>query len=461
MRHLRRGGIRSVGRALIVIAALGLFAQAAKPQAAEVSPQKKRPNVLFLFTDDQRADTIRALGNPAIITPHLDRLAQSGFVFRNAYCMGSTVPAVCLPSRTMMITGRSLFHLAGLTPESPNFPRSMNVAGYVSYHHGKRGNTPQKIQEEFQHNQYLKDVEDRTSGYPGRTIADDAVKFLRERAKDKPFCMYLAFANPHDERVVNAEYRGKYDEAKLPLPKNYRPLHPFNNGELLVRDEALAPWPRTPEEVRKQLTDYYGVITYLDMQIGRILQTLRDTGEYDNTVIVFSSDHGLALGSHGLMGKQNLYEDGMKVPLVIAGPGIPRGESQAFAYLYDIFPTICDLTGTPIPEGLDGRSLAPVLHGKSPQIRETVFLAYRTVQRAVRQGDWKLIRYPAINKSQLFNLKDDPHETRDLATPQNAERVLRMLALLEKQQKEFGDVLPLSSDKPEPALIDASFFKKK
>lgn len=431
----------------------------AKPQASAQDVAKKRPNVLFLFTDDQRADTIRALGNQTIITPNLDKLANSGFVFRNAYCMGSTVPAVCLPSRTMLMTGRSLFHLPQAKPESPNFPRSFGAAGYVTYHYGKRGNTPQKIQEEFHTSQYLKDQEDRTNGYPGRTIADDAVRFLREHKKEKPFCMYLAFANPHDERVVNAEYRGKYDEAKMPLPANYRPLHPFNNGELTVRDEALAPWPRTQDEVRKHLTDYYGVITYLDMQIGRILDALRETGEYDNTLIVYSSDHGLALGSHGLFGKQNLYEDGMKVPYIFAGPGIPRGSTDAYAYLYDIFPTLCDLSGVPVPEGLDGKSLAPVIRGQSPAVRDTVFLAYRTVQRAVRQGDWKLIRYPQINRSQLFNLKDDPHETKDLAGPGNTQRVLSMFSLLERQQKLFDDTQPLTSDKPLPAEIDESFFK--
>lgn len=447
-------------RISIFLAVVGLSICAAKPQAAAQDVGEKRPNVLFLFTDDQRADTIAALGNPTIITPNLDKLANSGFVFRNAYCMGSTVPAVCMPSRTMLMTGRSLFHLAGLKADAPNFPRSMNAAGYVTYHYGKRGNTPQKIQEDFQHNKYLKDVEDRTNGYPGRTIADDGVKFLRERKKDKPFCMYLAFANPHDQRVVNAEYRGKYNEATFPLPKNYRPLHPFNNGELKVRDESLAPWPRTEAEVRKHLTDYYGVITYLDKQVGRILDALRETGEYDNTIIVFSSDHGLAIGSHGLFGKQNLYEDGMKVPFIFAGPGIPKGNSDAYAYLYDIFPTLCDLTGTPVPEGLDGKSLAPILRGQSTQVRDTVFLAYRTVQRAVRQGDWKLIRYPQINKSQLFNLKDDPHETNDLATQENAGRILRMHALLESHQKDFGDTQPLTTDKPEPAAIDASFFKK-
>lgn len=444
----------------LIASTLALFATPHPVHAADAKP---RPNVLFLFTDDQRADTIRALGNSTIVTPNLDRLVESGFVFRNAYCMGSTVPAVCLPSRTMLLSGRSLFHLSEAKVGSPNFPKTMNQAGYVTYHHGKKGNTAQQIQQDFQHNKYLaNDQKERGSGFPGKEIADDAIRFLRERDKDRPFCMYLAFGNPHDPRVVNAEYRGKYDEGKMPLPANYRPLHPFNNGELLVRDETLAPWPRSPETVRKHLTDYYGVITYLDMEIGRVVATLKETGVHDNTVIVFSSDHGLAMGSHGLMGKQNLYEDGMKAPLIFAGPGIPKGQSDAFAYLHDIYPTVCALTGTPIPDVLDGKSLTPVIRGEAKQVRDSLFLAYRTVQRAVRQGDWKLIRYPQINKSQLFDLKSDPAEMKDLAgDPKHADKLKEMMELLAKEQERHGDKQPLSVEKPQPAEVDEGFFKKK
>jgi arylsulfatase A-like enzyme len=424
--------------------------------------EARRPNVLFLFTDDQRADTIHALGNPLIQTPNLDRLAERGFVFRNAYCMGGNQPAVCLPSRTMLMSGRSLFHLKEATAEAPSLPRAFNAAGYVTYHHGKRGNTPQAIQKNFQINKYLvNDQAERSSGYPGKEIADAAVAFLNERPRDKPFFMYLAFANPHDPRVVNREYRDRYQESAMPLPANYRPLHPFNNGELLVRDEQLAPWPRTPEVVRSHLTDYYGVITYLDMQIGRILQVLKDQGIEDETIVVFSSDHGLAIGSHGLFGKQNIYEDGMKVPLIFAGPGISRGRSNAFAYLFDIFPTLLDLAGLPNAEGLDARSLAPVIRGESQGVRDAVFLAYRDFQRSIRVGDWKLIRYPEINRSQLFNLAADPAETHDLAAdPASKSQVKELMARLEAEQKRLGDTLALTSAQPKEAAVDATFFQR-
>ncbi len=422
----------------------------------------KRPNVLFLFTDDQRSDTIGAFGNPQIQTPNLDALVAEGFVFRNAYCMGGNIPAVCLPSRTMLLSGRSLFHLNRVKPASPSLPKSLRTAGYLTYHHGKRGNTPHAIHQAFEISKYLHDdQQERRSGYPGKEIADDAITFLKERDRSKPFFAYLAFANPHDPRVANAEDRSRYDEATLPLPGNYLPLHPFDNGELLIRDEALAPWPRSPEVVKQHLADYYAVITHLDRQIGRILDTLRQTGDYENTIIIFTSDHGLAIGSHGLFGKQNVYEDGMKVPLVFSGPGIPKGQSEAFVYLFDLFPTLCDLTGTPVPDGLDGRSVAPILKGQADKVRDSVFLAYRSVQRSVREGDWKLIRYPRINKSQLFDLAHDPGETKNLADdPDQAIRVAAMMDLLKQQQEAAGDTLPLSTPNPDPAKVDASFFNR-
>jgi arylsulfatase A-like enzyme len=352
----------------------------------------------------------------------------------------------------MLLSGRAYFRLnKGLAEaDKPNFPTSLKKAGYVTYHHGKRGNTAPAVQALFDHNHYLKnDDAERRSGHPGKEIADAAIDFLKKDRGGKPFFLYLAFANPHDPRVASPDLLALYRRDDLPLPKNYRPLHPFDNGEMTVRDEKLAPWPRTEAEVRKHLHDYYAVITGVDRQIGRILQALRELKEYDNTIIVFSSDHGLAVGSHGLMGKQNLYEAGMKVPLMVAGPGIPKGHSEALVYLLDIFPTVCDLVGTEVPAELDGQSLRPVLEGKSKGVRDSLFLAYRDVQRAVRDDRWKLIRYPHINKTQLFDLQKDPDEVRNLAAaPEQKERVRQLLGKMAEWQKRLGDAAPLSSKEP-------------
>jgi len=410
-----------------------------------------RLNVLFLFTDDQRADTIHALGNSHIKTPNLDSLVKSGFVFRNAYCLGGNIGAVCTPSRNMLLSGRAYFRWKGnlASGNDPNFPVSMNQAGYVTYHHGKRGNTALEIQAKFEHNHYLNEGKERVSGQPGKAIVDAAIEFLRTKNDARPFFMYLAFEAPHDPRVAAKEYLDLYDRAKIPLPKNYLPQHPFNNGEQVIRDEMLAPWPRTPDEIRRHLHEYYAVISGLDYHIGRLLQCLKELGQHENTIIAFSSDHGLAIGSHGLMGKQNVYEAGMKAPLIFTGPGIRKGRSDALVYLLDIFPTVCDLVGAPIPSGLDGQSLRPILDGKARGVRETLFLSYRDVQRAVRDARWKLIRYPQINQTQLFDLRRDPDEIHNLANdPGQAKRIDHLMAVLGEWQKKLGDTAPLASTKP-------------
>jgi arylsulfatase A-like enzyme len=150
------------------------------------------------------------------------------------------------------------------------------------------------------------------------------------------------------------------------------------------------------------------------------------------------------------MGKQNLYElGGMHVPLVFAGPGIPHGSSEAFAYLFDVYPTVCELTGMPIPKEVESKSLLPVITGKVPKVRDEMFTAYRNCQRALRDEQWKLIRYPLVDKTQLFDLKADPNEMNDLsAKPEQAERVKTMLERMKALQKEFDDPVPLTVDTP-------------
>ena len=445
---------------------VGAAAMALPRGSAAMTTPKKRPNVLFLFTDDQREDTVAALGNPHIITPNLDGLVKEGFAFTNAYCMGGNSAAVCLPSRKMTLRGRSWFSVDTVPPNGPCFPATMNEAGYVTYHHGKRGNVDKWAHGFFDQSHYLNDGVDRTSGYPGKPVADDAIAFLREHKKNdsgKPFFMYLAFGNPHDPRGAAKEYMDLYDPEKIPLPPNFLPFHPFNNGEMKIRDERLAPWPRTPEVIRKHLRDYYAVVTALDAQIGRILAALQEIGEYDNTIILFSSDQGIAIGSHGLMGKQNLYEHSMGAPLVFTGPGIPKGKSSdAFAYLFDIYPTVCELVGAETPKSLEGKSLAGIVQGTSAGVRDTILLAYKNVQRAVRRGQWKLIRYPEVNVTQLFDLEADPYETKNLADdPAQAERVKELMDVLAEEQKRFGDKAPLTVENPKPAVVDESFFKQR
>ncbi len=437
----------------VAVSALGITSVKGEDQS---SP----PNVLFLLTDDQRTDTIAALGNSGIKTPHLDQLVRRGFVFHNAYCMGSTMPAVCNPSRHMIQSGMSLYRYRPQPEEAtPSLARAFRQAGYETYHHSKRGNSALAYHQHYEHSHYLEDMAERNSGHHGRTAGNDAVTFLKNRDRSRPFLMYVGFAGPHDPRVAAEEWKNHYPLDQMALPGNYAPFHPFDNGELLVRDELLAPWPRTEEVVRQHLRDYYACITSIDHHIGRILAELQAQADLDNTIILFSSDHGLAVGSHGLFGKQSLYEHSMRAPMIIAGPGIPSGESQALMYLHDIFPTLCDLAGLPVPQGLDGISQKPVLLGQQPTCRKSVYLAYREGQRAVRHGDWKLIRYPLINHNQLFHLQEDPDELHNLAgEPQHAERLEQMLGLLAIQHAELDDPHPLTVRDPQPGEIPSAEF---
>jgi len=415
----------------------------------------RRPNVVFILSDDQRPDTIHALGNDRISTPHLDRLVERGHVFHRAYCMGSTVPAVCLPSRSMLMTSRTLYHLpdpksASAVAGTPLLPRALNAAGYDTLRTGKTGNHPVYADAEFG-----KNFDVPRSRTCSTTHADTAIEFLGKKRRDQPFFLYVALASPHDPREAPQEFMDLYGPDDVDLPANYLPVHPFDNGEMTVRDELLAPWPRTPQVVAEHLADYYSVITYMDTEIGRILAALDETGERDNTYVIFSSDHGLAIGSHGLMGKQNLYEHSMRVPLVITGPGIePGGSNTALVYLHDLFPTFCDLVATEIPTDVEGHSLLPVLRGEKPSVRDSIFTGYRDVQRAVCDNRWKLIRYPQINRSQLFDLVKDPHELHDLATsPEHSDRLARLTKLLEQWQQELGDQAPLSVEHPQDATF--------
>ena len=429
--------------------------------AAAAEP--KRPNVLFLFADDMRADSVAALGNPVVKTPTLDALANRGFVMRNAYCFGGNSAAVCTPSRNMLLSGNAYFRWKDFQPpqgakgmlspgDGPNWPLSMQAAGYETYHEGKRGNTALLIQAKFEHNLYINENQDRTGGEPGKQIADDVTKFLKERKTDRPFFMYLAFGNPHDPRVADKKYMDLYERDKIPLPRNFLPQHPFDNGEMTVRDEALLPWPRTEAAVRKELHEYYATITAMDFHMGRIIAALKELGQLDNTIILFSADQGIAIGSHGLLGKQNLYDAGMKCPLVFAGPGIPHSSSDALLYLLDIYPTVLDLVGAAKPSGIDGQSFRPVLTGTTKTVRNELFFAYRDVQRAWRDDRWKLIRYPQVNMTQLFDLQVDPDEMKNLAEDAaHQPRVEEMLAKLKDQQAKYTDTLPLTVANPKPA----------
>jgi len=273
-------------------------------------------------------------------------------------------------------------------------------------------------------------------------FADAAIEFIR-RKPSKPFFLHVNFTAPHDPLLMPPGYEEQYKPEEIPLPPDLLPEHPFDTGYLRTRDELLLSWPRTPEAVRDELAMYYLVISHMDAQIGRILAALQTTGQAAGTIVIFTSDQGVAIGSHGLRGKQNMYEHTIGVPLIIAGPGIPEGiHCNAQCYLRDLYPTACDLAGIDVPQMVQGKSLVPLLRGDTTSIYPSVFAAFGKAQRMIRTDRWKLIHYPKIERFQLFNLSADPHELNDLAAgPCRAAVIADLRVKLEACQNEAGDPL--------------------
>jgi arylsulfatase A-like enzyme len=437
------------------------------PFGGITAADKPKPNILHIHADDHRADGLHALGNPLLQTPNLDSLVERGMTFTHCYTMGSMVGAVCTPSRTMMLTGRSWQRIPGAPAATPNakepatfLPRVIQAAGYQTWHMGKNGNGFPAGLKEFE----TSVIDDAKSANDPKTdrahcsqrLADRTIEFLKSRTANretKPFYIYLAPPVPHDPRSAEPQFHKLYDSSKIPLSPAFLPQHPFDNGEMSVRDEALAPWPRTPADTKRQNADYYACVTGLDHHVGRVFAELKASGQWENTIIVFTGDNGLSLGEHGLFGKQNLYEfGGMHVPCVIAGPGIPKGKSEALVYLMDLFPTFAEIAGATLPNGVDGRSLVPVLAGKQTKVRDVLYTGYRNCQRAIRDARWKLIRYPLVNRTQLFDLSTDPHELSNLADqPEHAAKVAELTALLTKEMASYADNAPLAIANPQPA----------
>lgn len=420
-----------------IVSLLGTFTATAGDQPASA----RKLNICFLLADDLIPNGLASLGNPVVKTPNLDKLVEGGFIFRCAYTQGSHIGAVCLPSRTMIQTGQSYLRPKTSTP---TWAHTLQAAGYATIRSGKSGNNPNELDKNF--DQHL-------HGNHSEGDADNLIAFIHAQAGKRPLFLYMASDQPHDPQFAPDSYYPMYKPADIPLPMNFLPYHPFDNGDMTVRDEKTLPWPRTKENVTGKLARYYASTSYWDAQAGRVIAALKAAGQFDNTLFVIAGDNGLSLGEHGLLGKQNLYEfGGMHVPLVFSGPGIPKGQTQAFAYLMDIYPTLCELTGVAIPPGLDAKSLAPVITGKAPSVRDVCFTSYMNNQRAVRNSRWKLIRYPLINKTQLFDLQADPHEMADLsAKPECADNLNAMLASLKQEQLRYGDNCPLTVAHPTPA----------
>lgn len=486
----------------------GVFTNSMAPLAINNTEKSDRPNFLFIIADDLMYRTVHALNNVEINTPNFDRLVASGCAFTHCFHQGAWQGAVCVPSRTMLNSGLSAFHAEVGIDRVHTWGQTMGAAGYDTFICGKWHLDPTALQRSFKEmgpvapgflspgrdfycdnpsdfdhdhtnppfeedpaylrprpgnkwnpadktlrghwlNANIVDIEKNNSvEHSSEIYANSVIDHITKKTtkRDTPFFIYLGFNAPHDPRQSPQEYLDLYPQGMISVPPNFLPEHPFYIDESTYgRDEKLAPFPRTKEAIQLHRREYYAIITHMDHQIGRILDALKSSGKASNTYVILTADHGLAVGEHGLMGKQNLYDCSIRMPLLISGPGIPAGKRiDEFVYQHSMYATTCDLAGIPIPGFVEFPSLTPLLRGKGHPLYESVFSYYRHTQRMVRTRTHKLIVYPKIQRMQLFDLQADPWEIHNLADKSTMQTIKRdLLTKLEKIQLELSDPLKM------------------
>lgn len=460
--------------------------------AAEHAPGS-RPNILFLFADDFTYEAVRAFGHTDIDTPNLDRLAARGTTFSHAYNMGSWSGAVCVASRTMLITGRSVWDANRIYQATDAereagvlWPQLMSDAGYRTYMTGKwhirtdaakcfdvarhvrpgmPKDTPSAYSRPPAEGEDPWSPTDRSLGgfweggkHWSVVTADDAIDFLGDAAtSEQPAFFYVAFNAPHDPRQSPQAFLDRYPVERIALPEPFLPEYPYAEpmgAGRGLRDEKLAPFPRTERAVKVHRREYYALITHLDAQIGRILDALESSGKADSTWIFFTADHGLAVGHHGLLGKQNPYDHSTRVPFIVAGPGVNAGVTDPTPiYLQDVMATSLDLAAAERPEHLFYTSLLPRLSAAPtaapPPPYAAIYGGYLDRQRSITHDGWKLIVYPKAKAMRLYHLTDDPLETVDLASrPEHATQLRTLVTRLTSLQQELGDTVDLTAVSP-------------
>ncbi len=469
---------------LFALASLFIFSAPAAEQP---------PNIIFLLTDDQRADTLGATGNRYVITPELDNLAAEGSLFKNSFVATS----VCAPNRACILSGqyprtngvKGFAETFSDAQVQATYPVLLRKAGYFTGFIGKWGvganlnSYVDRIGTEFD---FWKGVYDQGEYWPeGKTgrhytkiMTSQAGEFLDKIPKDKPFCLSMSYKAPHGAwSEVDPECFALYKDVNIPVPKT-------------LTEEAIAKFPPKVRTEHLQLMgkgakellpvyellarQYYGLITGIDRSVGEIRAMLKARGLADNTVIIFTSDNGHFLFEYGMHGKWLMYEPSLRVPLIIYDPRIAPSERaktvDAFALSVDMAPTVLDFAGLKVPEAMQGRSLVPLLHGRVPaDWRKDLFYEYNfgmfpgdiPASIGVRDSRWKYIRYldPRGEFEQLFDLKNDPEESRNLIQNEACSAELnRLRTRLEEYRAEIPDNVHDPMEHPEKYHIVATAF---
>lgn len=427
-----------------------------------------RPNFLILLSDDHNHRTLGAAGNPILRTPHLDRLADEGVYFDRCF----TPNPICQPSRACLYTGQGswkngvTYNGVAMSEGAPLLARTLAEAGYETYFAGKWHGQGKPwtmgfttggrcwAGGKFDHFELAltpfgggpgsrKTAQD----YSSTVFTDDALVYL-EGKRHKPFCAVVAYTVGHDVFKAPPGYEGKYAPGEIPLPPNFMPKPPFEQFNPAIRDETVLPFPRDEKSLRGALAEYYAMFEHLDAQIGRLLGKLENSGLAENTVVIFASVKGMSMGSHGIIGKQTLYEEGIRSSLIVRHPGLRRaaGVNSELLSTVDIMPTVCAAAGVDVPASVEGRSFLGHYQGKGSG-RERLFFMYddprrSTVTRAVRTRRYKFVQHLVTNESQLFDLVKDPDEMVNLTDAPEMKDVKTTLRASLMEWRKRGERIP-------------------
>lgn len=431
----------------------------------------QRANILLLMSDDHHHAALSCAG-AQVRTPNLDRLAAEGVRFTHCF-----VPnPICTPARAAIFTGQDNFtngcYFFGMPikGESATFAELLSEAGYETWFTGKwhndgepwtRGYTsggPVWRGGVYNHRalpvfEWGGKKRSPAGKYSSEFFADAAIEFLQGRGEEaKPFCMVMSFTVPHDPWFAPPPFDAMYDPRDMEVPANFMAKPPFKFDAATfpgLRDQQQIPWPRPQWAIKAALAQYYGMLTHLDGQIGRVLDELQRQGVAEETLVIFVGDHGYSMGSHGFVGKQTMYEEGIRTPLLLRLPQTKRGSravNDALVSLMDLMPTICEAAGVGVPATGEGRSLLGLYRGESDWPRDRIFAAFESPERhgmttrAVRTKRHKYIQHLITGEAELYDLEADPLEMRNLIkSEQHAKLRGDLEASLNEWRREIGD----------------------
>ncbi|MEC7906470.1 MAG: sulfatase, partial [Verrucomicrobiota bacterium] len=420
--------------------------------AVSVVAESKIKNVLFLISDDLKASVLGAYGDPICETPNIDRLAHEGMVFDRTYCQGTS----CAPSRRSFMHSRyegeteinmgkhfidngyfsarvgKIYHMKvpgdiiagtdGLDIES-TWLESYNSPGLEAHTVGDyaclnlnifTSDLGGRYSTAMPHRWFVTvSYEGDGSDQPDYKTASQMIELIRQR-KNEPFYLAAGFVRPHYPMVAPQRYFDKYPIGDIELPyvpeDDHDDIPPMGFPNVVSTKDPIGKYP---DNQKRMWAGYYATVTYMDEQVGRIVDELEAQGLRDETVIVFISDHGYHLGEHHFWQKSNLHEEALRVPLIISAPGFRGGRSAAMVELMDIFPTVAELTGLSIPDSVQGESLVPILNDPNQRVREAA-LSIDGSGYALRTERWAYIRYNDETE-ELYDMMSDPSQITNLA----------------------------------------------